>query len=385
MSVAEHLRPGDTVIVGQTSAEPPELVEQLLAVGPEVTGFVGYTANEAWLDARCRVVTYVAGGVLRRLPTVEYLPVHLSRIEEHVAAGRLPADVVLLRVGPADADGFHDLGPTVDYVWAAAQRARAVLVEVDEHMPRTRSRRRLHTSRITAAIPAARPMVAVPARPPSELDRAVAAQVALLVPDGAVVQLGLGGLADAVAAQLCSRRGLRVRSGLLGTWLVDLAASGALATGPGSVVGGLTLGSPELYAFLDGHPDVEIAPGADIGALDGGPFVAVNSAVEVDLLGQVGAEYVGDRLVGGVGGQVDFSRAAHGHGVAVVALPSVTPKGASRIVARVTGPVTSSKSDVDVVVTEHGVADLRACTVSERAERLVAVAHPDHRTALSRA
>ncbi|MCD2197659.1 acetyl-CoA transferase [Actinomycetospora endophytica] len=378
--ITDHLRPGDTVVVGQTSAEPPTLVDALLDARTDVTAFVGYTANDAWRRARCRVVTYVAGGVLRRVPTVEYLPTHLSRVEEHVVAGRLAADVVLLRVGPADVDGFHDLGPTVDYVWAAAQRARVVLVEVDEHMPRTRSRRRLHRSLVTEAFPADRPPITTGSKPPSELDRAVAGRVAALVPDGAAVQLGLGGLADAVAAELGSRRGLRMRSGLVGDWLPGLAEAGALD----SVVAGMTLGGPDLYAFLDDNPIAEFAPGSEITAAVEGPFVAVNSAVEVDLLGQIGAEYVGDRLVGGVGGQVDFLRAAHGRGVGVVALPSVTTTGATRIVPRLADPVTTSKSDVDVVVTEHGVADLRACTVRERAERLIAVAHPDHRAGLTR-
>lgn len=248
-------------------------------------------------------------------------------------------------------------------------------------MPRTRSRRRLHRSLITEAVPADRPPVTMPSKPPSDLDRAVAAHVATLIPDGAAVQLGLGGLADAVAAELGSRRGLRVRSGLVGDWLLGMAEAGAVD----SVVAGMTVGSPELYAFLDDNPIVEFAPGAETAAMVEGPFLAVNSAVEVDLLGQVGAEYVGDRLVGGVGGQVDFLRAAHGCGVGIVALPSVTPSGAGRIVTRVSGPVTTSKSDVDVVVTEHGVADLRACTLAERAARLTAVAHPNHRGALSRA
>ncbi|MEJ2870448.1 acetyl-CoA hydrolase/transferase C-terminal domain-containing protein [Actinomycetospora sp. OC33-EN08] len=365
--ITDHLQPGDTVVVGQTSAEPPTLVDELLDAAPAVTAFVGYTANEAWLRAPFPVRTYVAGGVLRRLPGLEYVPTHLSRVEEHIVAGRLAADVVLLRVGPADGDGWHDLGPTVDYVWAAAQRARVVLVEVDERMPRTRSRWRLHSSLVTASVVADRPMVTLPFRPPSRTDRAVAANVAALVPDGAVVQLGLGGLADAVAAELASRRRLRVRSGLVGDWLLDLARAGAVDR----VVAGMTLGSPELYTFLDDNPLAEFAPCAAVHV--DGPFFAVNSAIEVDLYGQVGAEYAGGRLVGGVGGQVDFFRAAHGSGAAILALPSTTPSGAARIVEQLSGPVTSAASDVDLVVTDRGVADLRGCTVAQRRERLLVV------------
>ncbi|MEJ2890313.1 acetyl-CoA hydrolase/transferase C-terminal domain-containing protein [Actinomycetospora aeridis] len=398
MTVAEHLRPGDTVLIGQTVAEPPVLVDELVDAArtvEAVTAVCGYVTSDAWRRAtpgHPRVVGYAAAGALRTLApgVLDYLPVHLSRIEDHVTSGQLPVDVVLLQVGPADADGYHDLGAAVDYVAAAAQRARVVLAEIHEDMPRTRSRSRLHRSRITEAVPSRRPLPSAAARPPSATDRAVAAAVVDLVPDHAVIQMGIGGLPDAVASELRGRRGLRVRSGLVGDWLLELAHAGALAEGPGTVVAGMALGSPELYAFLDGHDGVEFAPGADAGAVERcAPFVSVNSALEVDLLGQVGAEFIGDRLVGGVGGQADFFRAAHRGGdasAAVVALPSVTPTGASRIVARVSsGVVTSSKSDVDVVVTEWGAADLRACTVSERLERLVAIAHPDHRAALGAA
>lgn len=398
MDVADYLRAGDTVVVGQTVAEPPVLVEQLIEASravEDVTAVVGYTAGDGWLRAEPghpRIAGLVAAGVMRKLaPGVfDYLPLHLSRVEDHIVSGRQPVGMVLLQVGPADEDGYHDLGGCVDYVAVAAERARTVLVEVNEHMPRTRSRRRLHRSRITAAIPSTRPLPTSPSRLPTDVERAVAANVASLVPDGAVIQLGLGALADAVAGELHCRRGLRVRSGLVGDWLVGLSRAGALARGPGSVVTGMSLGEPELYAFLDGNPDVEFAPGADAGLISAdpafSPFISVNSAVEVDLVGQLGAEVAGGRLVGGVGGQVDFFRAAHrggADGAAVVALASTSPRGASRIVPRVCdGVVTSSKSDVDVVVTEWGIADIRACSVSERVERLVAVAHPDHRAAL---
>lgn len=400
LNVADHLKPGDTVVVGQTIAEPPTLVGQLIAAARSldgVTALCGYSVADAWTaatPAHPRVKAYVAGGAMRRLQpgVLDYLPLHASRIQDHVAAGRLPVDMVMLQVGPADADGYYDLGGAVDYCVVAAERARTVLVEVNENMPRTRSSRRLHRSLVTAAMHTAAPLAGSPARPPSDVERAVAANIATLVLDGAVIQLGLGSLPDAVGAALRTRRGLRVRSGLVGDWLVDLSAAGALLAGPGSVVANMTLGGPALYAFLDGADGVEFASNAEVitelstGALS--PFVAINSAVEVDLLGQLGAETAGGRLVGGVGGQVDYFRAAHhsADGAAIVGLASTSAQGVSRIVPQIVGgPVTSLKSDVDVVVTEWGVADIRACSVSERVERLVAVAHPDHRAALAAA
>lgn len=160
LNVADHLKPGDTVVVGQTIAEPPTLVGQLIAAARSldgVTALCGYSVADAWTaatPAHPRVKAYVAGGAMRRLQpgVLDYLPLHASRIQDHVAAGRLPVDMVMLQVGPADADGYYDLGGAVDYCVVAAERARTVLVEVNENMPRTRSSRRLHRSPVTAAM-----------------------------------------------------------------------------------------------------------------------------------------------------------------------------------------------------------------------------------------
>lgn len=264
----------------------------------------------------------------------------------------------------------------------AAEHARVVLAEVNENMPRTRSARRLRRSRITASLN--------PARPASDVELRVAANVAALIPDGAVIQLGASALAEATAKALWSRRGLRVRSGLVGDWLVGLHEAGAFSGHPGSAVTGIALGSPKLYAFLDGADIVEFAPISEqmgpTATAEFSPFFPINSAVEVDLFGQLNSELAGGRYVGAVGGQADFFRAAHRSdgGLAIVALASATPSGESRIVPRFGhGMVTSLKSDVDVVVTEWGIADIGACSMRERMERLAQVAHPDHREALA--
>jgi len=210
-----------------------------------------------------------------------------------------------------------------------------------------------------------------------------------LVPDGATVQLGVGSLMDAVAKELRSRRGLRVRSGLVGDWLLDLHRAGSLDPRPGSVVTGMALGSEKLYRFLDGCDFVEFAPIAEqIDLSDGGacsPFISINSSVEVDLIGQLNSEVAGGRYVGAVGGQSDFFRATHATdgGLAIVALASTTPSGESRIVSNLgDSTVTSGKSDVDLVVTEWGVADILAASMRERVERMTEAADPRHRAAL---
>jgi acyl-CoA hydrolase len=399
LDMAEYLRPGDTVVIGQAVGEPPILVEKFLEAARTVenlTALCGYTLSDAWAHVtpgRPKIKAYAAHGALRTVDpaAIDVLPLHLSRIEDHVRRGRLAADVVLLQVGPADDEGYYNLGALVDYAVVAAKRARVVLVEINENMPRTRASRRLHRSQVTAEIESSRPLATDPARPADDVEKRVAANVASIVPDGAVIQLGASALAEAVAAELRVRRGLRVRSGLVGDWLVGLHEAGALDDRPGSVVTGMALGGKALYAFLDGSDVVDFVPTDELieptTMAEFSPFVSINSAVEVDLFGQLNSEVAGGRYVGAVGGQVDFFRTAHRSegGIAIVALSSQSPKGASRIVAELSGPlVTSLKSDVDVVVTEWGVADIRACSMSERRERLLEIAHPDHRDSLTR-
>ena len=395
--ISGHLSPGDTVLIGQATAEPPLLVEAFIEAAQRIDGLTalcGYTLSDAWAKVRKGrpyIKTYAAHGALRALVSkglADIVPVHYSRMEQLITERLLPVDVVLLQVAPPDADGYYGLGATVDWAAIAAETARVVLVEVNEHMPATRSARRLHCSHVTAAVATAKPLAGSPSRQPSDVETEVARHTATLVPDGATIQLGVGALADAVARALHDRRGLRVRSGLVGDWLVDLHEAGALDEARGSVVTGIALGAERLYAFLRQAPFVVFAPLAEqissAAMAASRPFVSVNSAIEVDLLGQVNSEVVGGRYVGAVGGQVDFFRATRGSvgGLAVVALGSTSPAGASRIVTHLSGPVTSLKSDVDVVVTEWGIADLRAASMSQRVERLVAVADPRHRETL---
>lgn len=396
MDIAGHLRPGDRVLIGQATAEPPALVEQFISAAATIDGLTavcGYTLSDAWRQAspgRPRIESYILHGPLRELGEkgmVDVVACHYTRLAEVMTRD---VDVVLLQVGPPDENGCFDLGATADYALLAAERARTVLVEVNSAVPRTRSSRRLHASRVTAAISSDRSLAGSPDRPPTEAERRVAANVAALVPSGATIQLGAGALGAAVAAELRGRTGLRVRSGLAGDWLVDLYEAGALDLAPGSCVVGIALGTERLYRFVEESPLVRIAPIeeqlAPAAIARAKPFVAVNGAIEVDLLGQVNSEVVAGRYVGAVGGQVDFFRACRlsEGGRAIVALPSTSGSGASRIVRRLSGPVTSLKSDIDFVVTEHGAADIGAAPLGERAAKLAAIAAPEHRAELLR-
>jgi acyl-CoA hydrolase len=419
LDIAQYLRPGDTVLIGQAAAEPPALVEKFIEAAHAIgglTAFCGYTLSDAWADVspgQPNIKAYAAHGALRKLSAkglVDIVPCHYREIEDLITTGHIRVDAVLIQVAPADTDGYYSLGATVDYAAVAAEQARVVLVEVNANMPRTSSSRSLHLprdlctflaisapssrslhrSRVAASVTTSRALADSPVRPATSAERAVAENVAVFVPSGATIQLGVGALADAIARELRGRRDLRVRSGLVGDWLVDLDEAGALADSPGSCVTGIALGTDRLYKFLNDSAKVRMAPvdeqlaPAALAQCD--PYVAMNSAIEVDLHGQVSAEVVGGRYVGAVGGQVGFFRAARQarSGLAIVPLAATNADGtASRIVPAVSGPVTTPQSDVDLVITEFGAADLRGTSYRERAERLIAVAAPQHRAILA--
>lgn len=387
------VRAGDTVLWGQAGAEPRALIGALLRQASGlggVTAFVGLTCDDRLASAPdVALRSYGALGVLAGHP-VEVVRCHMSALPGLIRAGRQPVDVVLCQVSPADADGYHSLGVSVDYLFGALAAARVVLAEVDPRVPVTAGPGRVHGSAFAAVVAADCGPTCVPDRRGGDVEARIAAHIAALVPDGATLQLGIGGLATAVASALHGRRGLRVHSGLVGDWLVDLDERGVLAddgAGP-VVVTGTALGTQRLYRYLDRNPRVEmrpvdlVHPAGITGALP--RFVAVNQGLQVDLDGQVGAESVAGRYLGAVGGQVDFLRgaAASAGGIGIVALPSVTSRSESRIVDRLGGPVTTAAADVGWVVTEHGAVDLRGLGSGQRARALRSVADPAHRDRL---
>ncbi len=399
--LAQHLRPGDHVVVGQTTGEPTGLVDELFALAAglgQLNVFCGYSLNPAWgapIDAALRVTTYCGMGSIRPIlgrGAARVIPAQLSQLASYFESGLLKADVVLLQVSPADAEGYHSLGCAVDYVWSAAQAARVVLVEVNPNLPRSRSAFRLQGSRVVVARESDLPLPELPNQEPDERQLSIGRNVARLVPDGAIIQLGIGSMAAAVARALSQHRGLRVRSGMVGDWLPELVASGAIdRTDREACMASLAVGTRSLYdcAGPDGvlgfaAPAQLVAPG---GQAAGAPFMAINSALEVDLYGQANAELAGTRYVGAVGGQSDYFHAARRSpgGLAILALPaSFGAPSKSRVVARLASAyVTSAQSDIDVIVTEYGVADIRATTLAERRRLITALVEPRFRAALN--
>jgi len=395
------LREGDTIAWPQAIGEPLGLTRRLLAQRDELPPlrlFLGMSMSDtpsAVLAGGFVVSALNGAGTNRRLSGMsDILPVHVSTVPALIRGRRIPVDVVLIRARPLP-DGRLTLGVIADYTAALLSAARCVIAELDERLPCTGGDAAIPAAAVHHLVAADGPEILMPDPEPSAQEAAVASQVASVIPDGATVQLGVGGLPVAVARALSGHRDLGLHSGVVPDAVVELIRRGVVTNARKGLDAGLTVtgglfGSRTLLDHADGNPAVVLrsvehthaaAVMARLHALH-----AVNSAIEVDLTGQANAEIAGGRYLGAVGGQADFVRGAplSPGGRAIIALPSTTPDGqTSRIVADLRGrPVTTARADMDLVVTEYGVADLRGQGLAERARRLAAIAHPDFRAAL---
>lgn len=403
LDFAALIRPGDTVICGQGTAEPLTLTEALVAqrvrLGGPVRVFVGALYSRTFLPEAADGLKFCGyGGVgaarLARAGRLDVLPSSYSRLPELFTSGAVAADVVLLQLGAGEP---LSLGNACDYTLAAARCARLVIAEINDRVPWTYGGEVPDDLRIDIAIRVSRPPVELAPAVAGETERRIAEHVAGLIPDGAVLQLGVGAVLDAILSALKNHRDLGIHSGLIGDGAADLMEAGVITNArksfdAGVTVTGLLFGTRRLNAFAHRNRALRLAPPSVTHAADMlariPNFHAVNSAIEVDLSGQVNAEIAGGVYVGAVGGQPEFVRgawAARG-GRSIIALPATAKGGTvSRIVPRLSGPVTSLKSDADLVVTEWGVAELRGQTLSERARRMIAIAAPEFREELTRA
>lgn len=398
-----YVQPGDTLIWGQGAGEPQTLVETLVqqraAVGP-LNVFLGasYSGTVRPEHADFLRMTGIGGigtnAPLARTGSMDIIPCHVSTIPALISSRQIPVDVVLLQVSPPGKDGYHSLGLAVDWLRAAMAVARVVIAEVNDCVPFTRGDTLVTPEELDVTIHTSREPVSVPPPPITDLNEHLAERVVSLIPDRATVQLGVSSLAHAVARALRSRRDLGLHCGVVGDWFVELNESGALSNrykgcDVGTSVTASLVGTQPLFDYVANNPDIELRSVSYthnprvLASLSG--LVAVNAAVEVDLTGQVNAETIAGYHIGAVGGQVDFVRAAMVAGRSIIALASTAKQGQiSRIVPRLRdGVVTTSRSDGDLILTEHGVADLRGVPLRERAIRLIAVADPDFRPWLS--
>ncbi|MBI3556261.1 MAG: acetyl-CoA hydrolase/transferase family protein [Deltaproteobacteria bacterium] len=328
---------------------------------------------------------------------VDYIPCFLSEIPQLFRSGRFPLDVALIHVSPPDQHGYCTLGTSVDIARAAIDVAKVVIAQINPRMPRVHGDGFIHISRIDHAIEVDDPLPEEIATLPGDIEKAIAHHVASLIDDGSTLQMGIGNIPDAVLGVLKDRRHLGIHSEMWSDGALELLRSGAVDNSlkkvhPGKTVSGFVMGSKKLYDFIHDNPSVvqlDIGYVNDAANIARNPkVVAINSAVEIDLTGQVCADSIGTRIISGAGGQMDFMRGASlsPGGKPIIALPSRTKSGSSRIVPtlRLGAGVVTTRAHVHYVITEYGVADLYGKNLAQRAKALLSIAHPADRDQLQR-
>lgn len=401
------LRGGDWIVCGQAAAEPLTLTRKLLAECGDarpLTTFLGATMSttfDAQLPAGMRFAAYGAMGRNASLADrglLDVVPERYADLPGLFASGALRADVVLLQVAPGTGGQAPSLGLNHDYTLAAARRARVVIAEVNSAAPWTHGAALPDDLRVDHWVAADCAPLTLAPKPAGPVEQAIARHLAGLIPDGATLQAGIGSLPDAAFLQLGSHRDLGIHSGVLGDAAARLVREGVVTNSrkgldPGVSITNTISGSAALYRWVHANASVEVRPSSYTHSASVlaqlHRFYSINAALQVDLSGQVNCEVVEGKQRGGIGGLLDFCRASrqssHG-GRAITVLPATADGGRiSRIVMDLgSNPVTVGRSDVDVVVTEFGVAELRNATLDQRAERLIAIAAPPFRDALAR-
>ncbi len=328
----------------------------------------------------------------------DYIPAFLSEIPTLIRSKLVSVDVALISVSPPDKHGYVSLGPSVDTTLAAVETARLVIAQMNRHMPRVMGEGQIPLNIIDHIVEADEPLPEItPAAPTPEVQQ-VGRNIAEIVPDGATLQTGIGSIPHAVLAHLGHHKDLGIHTELFSDGLLPLIESGVVTNAqkkvhPGYIVSTFALGSRQLYEFLDDHPRVMLRDAAftnNINIISKNPKVtAINSAIEIDLTGQICADSIGTRIYSGVGGQIDFMRgaAASEGGMPIIAMTSRTPRGKPKIVPQLQpgAGVVTTRPSVHFVVTEYGVVNLYGKSLKERAAALISVAHPDDREMLERA
>ena len=408
-TAVQCVQSGDRVFVHSAAAAPQLLIDALTARAAELRdvewihlhheGTAPYATAE--FRASFKVNSLFIGPNVRkatndsRADNIDFIPVFLSEVPLMFRRGLLPIDVALVQVSPPDAHGYCSLGVSVDTTLAAVETARDVIAQVNPKMPRSHGDGNIHFSKFKHLVWADTALPECVPPPPDATQLAIGKHVAGLIEDGATLQMGIGAIPNAVLAALEGHRDLGVHTEMFSDGVVDLVEKGIIngkfkQGRKGTISAGFVMGSKRVYDFIDDNPQVRML---DIAYVNDTSVIrkqhkmtAVNSAIEVDMTGQVCADSIGKYLYSGVGGQMDFMRGASlcEGGKATIALPSTTSNGASRIVPflKVGAGVVTTRAHVHYVVTEFGVANLYAKNLRQRAEALLAIAHPDLQQAL---
>ena len=404
------LRDGDMIIVPTGVGEPPALltalsdqrlrfrdvkVAQILAMRK-----YGYFDQET--AAHVRHASLFFGGASRaggQQGWCDFIPNYFSEIPSLIERSYMPADVVFAMASSMDEHGYFAISLGADYTMAAIAKARAVVLEVNPNVPFAHGQCHIHISQVTALVESSDPILEVGLPKIGPVQEAIGKYVADMIEDGSTLQIGYGGIPDAVVMQLTAKHDLGVHTEMIGDGILTLVECGAVTNRkktllPGKMVATFALGSSKLYKFMHQNPMLEMHPvnftNDPYIAGQNDKLMAINASLQIDLLGQCGSESIAHLPYSGTGGQVDFVRAANRSrgGKAFIVLPSTAKDGTlSRIVPTLTPGThaTTSKNDVNYVVTEYGVAQLRGKSAKQRAQELIAIAHPDFRASLREA
>lgn len=348
-----------------------------------------------------RSVSVFSGGPVRAAIAegrADFVPIFLSDIPDLFTSGTVPLDFAFVQLSPPDAHGLCSLGTSCDAAKAAVESARYVIAEINDRMPRTHGNNIVPFSRIDRFIATNRPLHTHAPEPETEVDGRIGELIANLVEDGSTLQMGIGGIPDAALARMRNKRDLGIHSEMFSDGVVDLFEAGAITNrhkvvGLGRIITSFVNGTERLFKFIDDNPNVAFYPcdwTNDTSIIRQNPrVVAINSAIQIDLTGQVCADSIGHRIYSGIGGQMDFIRGAalSPGGKPIIALPSTAKNGTiSRIVTQLApgAGVVTTRGHVHWVVTEYGAVNLHGRTLRERGEALISIAHPDFRAELQR-
>ncbi len=404
------LKNGDFIVVPTGVGEPPSLLHALSAARrnfrnvkvAQILAMRKYDYFDCDTVEHVQHAAFFFGGASRACGQGgwgDFIPNYFSEIPMLIERGLIPSDVVFTMASPMDAHGYFSLSLGTDYTMAAVAKARVVVLEVNPNVPFANGNCHVHISQVTALVESEDTILEVGLPKIGPVQEAIGKYVADMIEDGSTLQIGYGGIPDAVVMQLTQKRDLGIHSEMIGDGIMTLLESGAVTNRrknhlPGKMVATFALGSKKLYSFLDRNPMMEMHPvnftNDPYEASKNDNLVTINATLQVDLLGQCGSESIGDAPYSGTGGQVDFVRAANRSrgGKSFIVVPSTAKSDTISRVVPVLSPgthLTTSKNDINYVVTEYGVAQLRGKSAKQRALEMIAITHPDFRPALREA
>jgi acyl-CoA hydrolase len=402
------IRNGDAVVVPTGVGEPPALLTALseqrrdfqdVSVA-QILPLRKFDYFDPETSQHVRHTAYFYGGASRpggQAGWIDFVPGYFSELSVMIERGQIPADVVLTLASPMDAHGYFSLSLGTDYTMAAIRKARAIILEVNPNVPFAYGNCHVHISQVSALIESEEPLLEVGLPKIGPVQEAIGKYVAEHIPDGATLQIGYGGIPDAVVMQLTHKHDLGIHTEMIGDGIMTLVENGNVTNRrknylPNKMVATFALGSKKLYQFMDRNPMLEMHPVEYTNdpylAGQNDNLVAINATMQIDFLGQCGSESLGHQPYSGTGGQSDFVRAANRsrNGKAFIVLPSTAKDDTISRIAPTLTPgthVSTSKNDINYVVTEFGIAQLRGKTAKQRAQSLIAIAHPKFRAELT--